>query len=251
MKFQGKSVNIGAAMVLMTGLSSSSNSNIKYESDWTSILTKNIRLLKGCEQQLRSQPDERSRYWANFTNEQKTQYQFSVEVYNPEYVFSPRHQAGWDDIPFESGFMLGTTHSRSSSDESIAVVDGRVKIHILAVYQTTGGTPPRQLKAGIIKEVACRANALIQYQLLTELKVPNTYAVFDAPKLGARFTLNSDNSEFTVSTPHVEFKGCLGSYDMFVGTKKMIMKSTVLLNEDGVPVADDAFLEFIRQNSKQ
>ena len=221
----------------------------KSNQDLSTILVKNLPMIQNSKSSKIRNGEGEDRFNGAYFDGQNSCRKIGVSYHLESYEFSPRHNSGWDEIPLNSRYVLGKTHGRAQDGTFLRVIGDHCDVWASISCYRDGEILSSEDHGKILDQLGCRAFALVQYQAYKEREIRNSYQVFDAPNFGAKFTLDDNNFEFTITTPTETMKGCLGSYDFFLGDKKIKLKSMVLLNEDGVPVVDDDFLNMMRQHS--
>jgi len=213
--------------------------------DVSTFLKGNISQLKDCKVVRTVNGNGPNRFRCVLFDKNDSQFTITASWRAAGDSFNPTSRQLWNPIPLSSSFSLGRTMS-NFNNESLNIIGDRCEVSILCLVRSNGERVSSKENARSLEEIAPRAFALIQYQALKELNIPNTYQLLDSAKLGANFKFDADNCQFTLTSKKAVTRGCVGSLDIFVNGKKLKLKNPVLLDEAGIVRVDQDFLKLIQ-----
>ncbi len=157
--------------------------------------------------------------------------------------FQKGQRAQWNNNVLSSGFSLGNTMSLDS--DTVDVIGTRCEVSFSCILRASKENLEIKECLKFTESNSPRVFALMQYQAVKELNIDNSYTAFDPTKQNAVLEYEDDNSRFSVILGKSILKACLGSRDVFLGEKKIVMKYAILMDENGGVQVTPEFYQII------
>ena len=218
---------------------------VKYHerADLQTVIQANVTSLNEFKPANLYQKEDRLRFGCDMFNPSDSQVSIHAIWRKEGQTFQKGQRAQWNSSVFSSGFSLGNTMSLDA--DTVNIIGTWCELSFSSIIRENKQNLDSKECLRFTERNAPRVFALVQFQALKELSVDNTYAAFGASKQNAVMEFEDNKSCFTVTFGKAALRACLGSKDVFVEDKKIVMKDPILMDENGFVQVPSEFYEIM------
>ncbi len=229
--------------VVLTALCIMGYKKFQIHQDLVKILRGNVLALKDFEPKNNVQKNWSGRLMCDFLDKSFSQVSIQLIIFKKQVEFDRHSRPSWGNNQLEFGFTLGNTMSRNNG--SIDIIGNNCEVTFSNILRENRMEMDSKRQIQFCEANAPKVFALMQFQALRELELDGTYSSFDAKNLSLELIFADDQSKFIIRKGEQTLSACLGSKDVFVGSKKTTMKDPILMDENGIIKVTQEFIDIV------